>query len=443
MKRSPPPDCADFVSQNEAILERFLALHPKIIDLSLARVETLLDRLGNPHEHLPPVFHVAGTNGKGSTIAFLDACLQADGRSVHAYTSPHLVGFNERIRLDGEAIHPERLYQLLRHCEEVNGGDAITYFEITSAAAFLAFRETPADVLLLEVGLGGRLDATNVVASPEMCVLTPVGLDHQQFLGESIEEIAAEKAGILKEGTGAVVAPQETAASQIIEARAEELNAPLYRYGKEWRISRQGDGLLYEDEKGVVELPLPGLFGAHQIINAGAAVAALRHSRFAGINVDALKRGVERTRWRARLQRLENGALFEAVGEGELWLDGGHNPAAARILREAMEEMNKARPNKPLHLVAGMMDTKDAQGFFAEFKGLAQSIATIPIPTEQRSASAKSLLAEAQAAGIKGEAFDSLLEACRAGEGCRVLLCGSLYLAGHVLAEYGNQPESR
>ena len=443
MKKPPPPDCAGFVSRNEAILERFLALHPKIIDLSLTRVETLLERLGNPHKHLPPVFHVAGTNGKGSTIAFLDACLQADGRRVHAYTSPHLVRFNERIRLDGKAIHPERLYQLLHHCEEVNDRNAVTYFEITSAAAFLAFRETPADVLLLEVGLGGRLDATNVVARPEICAITPIGLDHQQFLGETIEEISAEKAGILKEGVGAVIAPQETAALQAIEARAEELNAPLYRYGKEWHIARQGDGLLYEDERGVIELPLPGLLGAHQIINVGVAVAALRHSRFAEINIDALRRGVEQARWRARLQRLENGALFEAVGEGELWLDGGHNPAAARILREAMEEMNKARPNKPLHLVAGMMDTKDAQGFFAEFKNLARSVATIPIPTEQRSASAKSLLTEAQAAGIKGEAFDSLLEACRAGKGCRVLLCGSLYLAGYVLAEYGSQDENR
>ena len=443
MKKPLPPDCVDFVSQNEAILKRFLALHPKIIDLSLTRVETLLERLGNPHEHLPPVFHVAGTNGKGSTIAFLDTCLQANGQHVHAYTSPHLVRFNERIRLDGEAIHPKRLYQLLHHCEMINGGDAITYFEITSAAAFLSFRETPADVLLLEVGLGGRLDATNVIARPEICVITPVGLDHQQFLGESIEEIAAEKAGILKEGVGAVIAPQKTTASQIIESRAEELNAPLYRYGKEWHISRQGDGLLYEDERGVVELPLPGLFGAHQIINAGVAVAALRYSRFADINVDALRHGVERVRWCARLQRLESGALFEAVGEGELWLDGGHNPAAARVLREAMEEMNKVRPNKPLHLVVGMMDTKDAQGFFVEFKDLVQSIATVPIPEEQRSASAKSLLEEAQTVGIKGEAFESLLEACRVGEGCRVLLCGSLYLAGYVLAEYGNQAESR
>ena len=242
MKKPSPPDCAGFVSRNEAILERFIALHPKVIDLSLVRVKALLERLGNPHEHLPSVFHVAGTNGKGSTIAFLNACLQADGRRVHAYTSPHLVDFNERIRLNGKAIHPERLYQLLHHCEEVNDGNAITYFEITSVAAFLAFREIPADVLLLEVGLGGRLDATNVVASPEICVITPIGLDHQQFLGESIEEIATEKAGILKEGIGAVIAPQEKAALQAIETRAEKLNAPLYRYGKEWHIARQGDG---------------------------------------------------------------------------------------------------------------------------------------------------------------------------------------------------------
>lgn len=443
MKKPSPPDCTGFVSQNEAILKRFIALHPKIIDLSLTRVEALLERLGNPHEHLPPVFHVAGTNGKGSTIAFLDACLQADGRRVHAYTSPHLVDFNERIRLNGKAIHPERLYQLLHHCEEVNNGNAITYFEITSAAAFLAFRKTPADVLLLEVGLGGRLDATNVVARPEICAITPIGLDHQQFLGESIEEIAAEKAGILKEGIGAVIAPQEKAALQTIETHAEKLNAPLYRYGKEWRVARQDDGLLYEDERGIVELPLPGLFGTHQIINAGVAVAALRHSSFAKINVNALRHGVEQARWRARLQRLEDGALFEAVGKGELWLDGGHNPAAACILREAMEAMDKARPNKPLHLVVGMMDTKDAQGFFAEFRDLARSVATVPILTEQRSASAKSLLTEAQTVGIKGEAFDSPLEACRAGKGCRVLLCGSLYLAGYVLTEYGSQTENR
>ena len=436
MTTPPPPDTSE---SSEAILQRFVSLHPKAIDLSLDRVEALLARLGNPHKHLPPVFHVAGTNGKGSSIAFLDACLQAGGYATHAYTSPHLLRFAERIRLNGKDIDEAHLYQLLRHCEEVNGGGNITYFEITSVAAFLAFSQTDADALLLEVGLGGRLDATNVVARPEVCVITPIGLDHQQFLGENIEAIATEKAGILKSEVGAVIAPQETAALHIIEARAKEINAPLWRYEKEWRVSQKEDALLYEDESGSLSLPLPGLAGAHQLINAGAAIAALRHSRFSNITTEALARGIASARWRGRLQRIEHGALFDALGgSGELWLDGGHNPAAARVLRAAMEEMNRQRPNKPLHLVVGMMDTKDAQGFFAAFAGLARSVATVAIPEEERSVAAERLITEARAAGLEGQACDSLASACSAGEGCRVLLCGSLYLAGKALEQCGD-----
>ena len=436
MKTPPPPDNSE---SSEAILQRFIALHPKAIDLSLGRVEALLARLGNPHKRLPPVFHVAGTNGKGSTIAFLDACLQAGGYTTHAYSSPHLLHFAERIRLNGKDIDEARLYQLLRHCEEVNGGGNITYFEITSVAAFLAFSQTDADALLLEVGLGGRLDATNVIARPEVCVITPIGLDHQQFLGESLEEIAAEKAGILKPEVGAVIAPQEEVALRVIEARAKEINAPLWRHGKEWRISRKEDAFIYEDEGGAVSLPLPELAGAHQLINAGAAVAALRHSRFSNMKTEALARGIASARWRGRLQRIERGVLFEALGgSGELWLDGGHNPAAARALRTTMEEMNKQRPNLPLHLVVGMMDTKDAQGFFAAFAGLTRSVATVSIPEEERSVAADVLLAEARAAGLEGQACDSLTSACGAGAGCRVLLCGSLYLAGKALEQCGD-----
>ena len=423
---------------SDAVLQRFLALHPKAIDLSLGRIRELLARLENPQEHLPPLFHIAGTNGKGSTIAFLEACLKASGQRVHAYTSPHLLRFAERVRLDGREIEEAHLYRLLRRCEDANDGRPITWFEITTAAAFLAFAETPADVLLLEVGLGGRLDATNVVPAPEICAITPIGLDHQQHLGNSIAAIAGEKAGIFKPGSMAVSAPQRRPAQQVLDAAADKLKIPLWRHGKEWHIKRSGEKMRYEDAQGALMLPLPALAGEHQIVNAGLALAALRCSALGGdIDGEALARGMRTARNPARLQRIARGALAEAAGaNNELWLDGGHNPHAARALAEAMEAL---RPSKPLHLVVGMLGSKHARGFFAPFRGRANSVATVTIPEQENAASAESLAGHARAAGLRARACSDAREAIRAvsagggAQGCRILVCGSLHLAGYCL----------
>ncbi|SES28417.1 dihydrofolate synthase / folylpolyglutamate synthase [Tranquillimonas rosea] len=419
---------------SDRILTRMMALHPKVIDLVLDRVWRLLDATGNPQDALPPVIHVAGTNGKGSTLAMLRAGLEAAGNRVHAYTSPHLVRFHERIRLAGELIGEDELAAILDECEAANEGHPITYFEITTCAALLAFSRVPAEYCLLEVGLGGRLDATNVVARPRLTAITPVALDHQQFLGETLPEIAAEKAGILKRGVPCVVGRQENAALEVIEARAAALGAPLLVRGQHWHAWEERGRLVYQDERGLLDLPLPALPGRHQIDNAGIALAALRHLESDETACEAAMTGAA---WPARMQRLTRGPLADAAPGAQIWLDGGHNPHAGAALADSLAAMD----DRPLHLICGMLNTKDAGGYLAPLAGMAASLTAVPIPGEHSAHPPAEVAAAARAAGIPASEAESvgaaLAEIAGTAPGARVLICGSLYLAGQVLGENG------
>ncbi|HTC18887.1 MAG TPA: folylpolyglutamate synthase/dihydrofolate synthase family protein [Stellaceae bacterium] len=404
--------------------------------MSLERVQRLLAELGDPQDKLPPVVHVAGTNGKGSTVAFLRAFLEAGGLRVHAYTSPHLVRFHERIRLAGRLIEEKHLAALLEECERFNRGAPITFFEITTAAALLGFARAPADIVLLEVGLGGRFDATNVIARPAVTVVTPVSLDHQHFLGETIAAIAFEKAGILKKGVPAVVAAQPPEAETVIEARARELGAPVFREGKEWNVSRGADGGLAYRGKRDLDLPPPGLLGEHQYGNAGTALAALDCLGGLKLGADALARGVKAVEWPARLQRLAKGPLVSALPpDCELWLDGAHNPAGGAALARFVAGWK----DKPTRLVFGMLKTHDAAAFLEPLAPLVESLAAVAIPREANSLSAEEAAAAARNAGLIASAQPSLLAAVTsaARPSSRILICGSLYLAGRVLEENG------
>lgn len=428
-----------FAQPSDAILARLMTLHPKIIDLSLDRVVALLDKLGNPHHRLPPVVHIAGTNGKGSVGAYMRAALESAGYRVHAYTSPHLVRFHERVRLAGELIDEQYLADCLRRCEEANGGAPITYFEITTVAAFLAFVETPADILLLEVGLGGRLDATNLIDKPAVTVITPVSIDHQQFLGETLAEIAGEKAAIQKRGVPSVVGPQPPEAAAAIDAYAARIGAPTFRYGRSFSVEVTAGGMVYS-AAGRIMLPRPVLPGAHQIDNAATAIAALQRLKGFTVTEMDLANGLMKAEWPARMQRLKTGPLFDMLPEGwELWLDGGHNAAAGEALAAHAAE-NWA--DRPLWLVTGMLNNKQADRFLAAFEGLATGAYTVTIPGEPASYKAQETAAIAASAGLKAEAAEDVESAvaaivCGERKPARILICGSLYLAGHVLSRNG------
>ena len=420
---------------SDAVLERLTRLHPKVIDLSLGRIERLLARLGHPELRLPPVVHVAGTNGKGSVIALLRAMLEADGRRTHVYTSPHLVRFHERIRLAGAPIPEADLLALLQACEAANGEAPITFFEITTAAAFLAFAETPADVLLLEVGLGGRLDATNVIAEPALTAITPVSMDHMQYLGPTLAEIAFEKAGILKPGVTAVIGRQARAAAEVIDKRAAEVAAPLLRQGRQWEVVPQREGFHLRDGDETLELPRPALVGAHQFDNAGQGAVLARRLE---LPQAAIAEGLRRVYWPARLQHLTHGPLVSSLPDGwQLWLDGGHNAQAGEILAA-----EAAGWDQPLDLIYGMLNTKAAADFLKPLAGCVRRLRAVAIPGEPNSLSAAEAAAHAEACGISaqsaGDAATALRELVAAGEEPgRVLICGSLYLAGKVLADNG------
>lgn len=434
------------MARSDAILMRLLSLHPKIIDLSLARMEKILAKLGNPQNRVPPVIHIAGTNGKGSTLAMARAILEAAGLSVHTYTSPHLVRFHERIRVAGELISEEHLSALLEECEAVNGSEPITFFEITTAAAFLAFSRTAADYLLLEVGLGGRLDATNVIDRPAVSVITSIGLDHQQYLGETIVEIAREKAGILKRGVTGIVGVQPPEAREAIEVVASHVGAPLQIGNQDWQSYAQNGRLVFQDKNGLLDLPLPALLGPHQIDNAGNAIAALRSLNDKRITEKAYSDGLRNVTWPARLQKLGAGHLKEHLREGsELWLDGGHNGPAGGVLAQALAEM-QARSPRPLVIVWGMINTKDPGAFIANFKGLANHVITLTIPEEINAIPADELAKIARSNGLAAEAAADLQKALgqapKTGPAPRILICGSLYLAGHVLALHNGETPS-
>lgn len=434
------------LTASDTILERLTGLHPKLIDLSLDRTWRLLAALGHPERALPPVFHIAGTNGKGSVAAYLRACLEAGGYAVHSYTSPHLVRFHERIRLAGRPqsafVGEPALAGLLDECERANNGEPITFFEITTCAALLAFSRVPADALILEVGMGGRLDTTNVVEKPAISVITPVDLDHQAFLGDTIALIAAEKAGILKRGVPAVIGPQPDEARVAIEMAAEKTGTRLFVHGQDFTAHEEAGALVYQDEAGLLDLPLPRLAGRHQIDNAGTAICALRQSGILPLDRAAIADGLTHADWPARLQRLTRGPLIALLPkESDIWLDGGHNPAAGRAVAETMADL-AARDPKPLVLVAGMLDTKDAPGFFAPFAGLAAHVETVTIPDAPASLPAEKLAEAARAAGLDATPAASLesaiaravVDAGRASP--RILICGSLYLAGHILRDH-------
>jgi len=415
---------------SDIILERMMALHPKIIDLTLDRMQRLLAALDHPEQKLPPVIHLAGTNGKGSTQAMIRAGLEAGGKKVHAYTSPHLARFHERIRLAGTLISEADLTATLDECYAANQDQVITYFEITTVAAMLAFSRHAADFTLLEVGLGGRLDATNVVDTPALTVITPVSIDHQQYLGETLAEIATEKAGILKRRVPCIVGRQEDEGLAVIEARAERLGAPLIVYGQHWHVGEERGRLIYQDERGLLDLPLPALIGAHQVENAGMAIAALRHL---GMDEATCEAAMVNATWPARLQRLKCGPLVDQAGACELWLDGGHNAAAGFALAEALGRLTE----KPTHLICGMLNTKDVSGYLRPLAGVAKSLVAVEIPGEANTLSAKTTKAAAQSVGMMASAAPSVAEALAdilsQDANARVLICGSLYLAGRIL----------
>jgi dihydrofolate synthase/folylpolyglutamate synthase len=449
----------------EQVLERFGTLHPKRIDaidsntLSLDRIERLLAALGNPEDKMPPVVHVAGTNGKGSTIATLRACLEAAGCRVHVYTSPHLVRFNERIRVAGELIEDEALIALLEECERVNAGQPITFFEVATCVAFLAFSRTPADIALLETGLGGRLDTTNVVRRPAATAITPVSLDHQAFLGDTIAAIAGEKAGILRPGVPAIIGPQPSEAEAVIEARALAIGAPLSRWHQEWRCDplsslsrtageggrgrspRAGEGsggMRYVGTRWRLDLPLPSLPGRHQLANAGAAIACLEQMPQFPSPAAAIAEGLRHIDWPARLQRLRHGPLINMLPAGwELWLDGGHNPAAGEVLADAAAAWDDC----PLYLIVGMLKTKDAAGFLTPLAARTQALYAVTIPGEENPHPAAEIVRSARAVGITSQESASIESALRDivrhSKPARVLICGSLHFAGVVLAENG------
>ncbi|HSI42526.1 MAG TPA: folylpolyglutamate synthase/dihydrofolate synthase family protein [Xanthobacteraceae bacterium] len=428
----------------ETILERLLALHPKRIDLSLDRMRRLLAALGHPEQRLPPVIHVAGTNGKGSTIAFMRAVLEAAGRRVHVYTSPHLVRFNERIRLAGHLVSDERLAAALERAERANDGAPITFFEITTASAFLLFAEEPADVLLLEVGLGGRLDATNLVERPLASLITPVSIDHVEFLGDTLGAIAAEKAGILKRGVPAVLGRQPPEALRVIERQAARLRCPLHILGEQFQAYEEGGRLVVVDEQGLVDLPRPRLLGPHQVENAGLAVAALRVSGLA-LPPPAFEAGMRAADWPARLQRLGPGPLTAHAPEGvDIWLDGGHNAAGGQALAAALADIEERVP-RPLVLVVGMLANKDASAFLAPFAGLARELVAVPVPGDHKGLAPDALAGACASIGIPASTASSVAAALDGlatfplAPPPRVLITGSLYLAGTVLAENGNR----
>ncbi len=419
---------------SDILLDRMMSLHPKIIDLTLDRVHRLLAALDHPERKLPPVIHIAGTNGKGSTLAMIRAGIEGAGGAAHVYTSPHLARFHERIRLAGSLIEEDELSTILDDCLAANGPEAITYFEITTCAGLLAFARERADFTLLETGLGGRLDATNVVEAPALTIITPIDLDHQQFLGDTIEEIAGEKAGIIKRGVPVVVGPQPEAALDVIEARAARLGAPVLAYGQHWHVWEECGRLIFQDETGLLDLPLPNLVGGHQVMNAGAALAAMRHL---GMDETAFEAAVTRAEWPARMQRLKTGPLVDMATKSgaELWLDGGHNPAAAKAIVESLSRL----PDRPTHLICGMLNTKDVSGFMQILSNVAESLKSVSIPGQTATILAEETRDFAAVAGLESSDAPSveaalemiLAEAPRA----RVLICGSLYLAGEILKE--------
>jgi dihydrofolate synthase/folylpolyglutamate synthase len=434
----------------EQLIARLSALHPKRIDLSLDRMHALLARLDHPERRLPPVIHVAGTNGKGSTIAYLRSILEAAGLRVHVFTSPYLVRPNECYRLGrsggGVLVEDDELCAVLEHCESANAGAPITIFEAETAAAFCLFAQHPADVVLLEVGLGGRLDSTNVIDAPLAAVIAPISMDHTEFLGDTLTAIAGEKAAIIKRQVPVVCAEQFSEAMAVVEAQAARLRAPLHAAGQQWHVSIERGRLVYQDERGLMDLAAPRLFGRHQFDNAGLAIATLRAQNVFRIDGAAFERGIVHAEWPARMQRLASGRLAALGPPGsELWLDGGHNAEGGRVAAAALGDLEE-RVSRPLVLIVGMMANKDVAGFLANFAGLTRHIIAVEIPGRDNAMPPDRLADAARALGMRVDFAANVEAALQALSGLayevppRILITGSLYLAGHVLSINGTPP---
>ncbi|MCF3639935.1 bifunctional folylpolyglutamate synthase/dihydrofolate synthase [Rhizobium sp. TRM95111] len=435
-------------------IEKLLALHPKGFDLSLHRITRLLAALGDPHTRLPPVIHVAGTNGKGSAAAFSRAILEAAGLSVHVHTSPHLVNWHERYRLGvkggrGQLVADAVLADAVRRVAHANAGEAITVFEILTAVTFLLFAEHPADAAVIEVGLGGRFDATNVIARPACTVIMPISLDHQAYLGDRVELIAAEKAGIMKRGAPVVIGHQEEeAARTVLIETAERLACPHAVYGQEFLAYEEFGRLVYQDEFGLHDLPLPRLPGRHQYANAAAAIRAVKAAGFA-VSDAAIERALVSVEWPGRLQKLTDGLLARLAPRGsEIWVDGGHNPGAGQVIAETMATFEERDP-RPLFLITGMINTKDPRGYFDAFRGIAERVFTVPIRGSDAGLDPVALAGDAEDAGLDAEPLLTVADALAAVGRVvdedrvvpRILIGGSLYLVGDVLADNGTPPK--
>ena len=432
------------------LIARLSALHPKRIDLDLKRMQRLLQQLDHPERRLPPVIHVAGTNGKGSTIAYLRAILEAAGLRVHALTSPYLVRINECYRLGGIGggvfAGDDELRAALEHCERANAGAPITIFEIETAAAFCLFAQHPADVVLLEVGLGGRLDATNVIDAPLASVIAPVSMDHTEFLGQTLMAIAREKAGIIKRDVPVICAEQAPEAMAVIETQAGRMRAPLHAAGQQWHVNVERGRLVYQDDRGLMDLAAPKLFGRHQFDNAGLAIATLRAQNVFRIGAAAFEAGIVNAEWPARMQRLASGTLVDQAPPGcEVWLDGGHNAEGGRVVAAALGDLEE-RVSRPLVVIAGMMANKDANAFLANFAGLTRHIIAVQVPDRDNAMPTDRLADAARALGMRVETAPSVEAALHSLAGLayevppRILITGSLYLAGHVLSANGTPP---
>ncbi len=425
-----------------------MALHPKGFDLTLDRVRRLLHELGNPQDRLPPVIHVAGTNGKGSCVAFCRALLEASGRTAHVHVSPHLVAWHERFRIAGHLVDDALLAQTVERVAEANGGQKITVFELLTAVMFVLFSEHPADAAVIEVGLGGRGDATNVMARPAATVIMPIGLDHEAYLGDTVEKIAGEKAGIIKPGVPLIVGrqPHEGALEVILDVAARR-RAPTLVYGQDYFAFEEHGRMVVQHDAGLFDLPLPALPGRHQISNAAAAIMAVRAAGFS-LGEAEVETAMTSVSWPARMQRLSTGPLVELAPPGaEIWLDGGHNPAGATVAAEFLAEREE-EVERPLFLITGMINTKDARGYFRVFDGLVRHVFTVPVPSSDAGIPAEDLADKALEAGLSAEPIGSVAEALSLlGESWnglerppRILIGGSLYLAGDVLRDNGMLP---
>ena len=434
----------------EEEIDALMQLHPKGFDLSLERVTRLLHVLGNPHLRLPPVIHIAGTNGKGSATAFCRAILEAAGLSVHVHTSPHLVRWHERYRMGGGRLVEDQVFaDALRRIAKANDGQSITVYEILTAVGFLLFSEHPADAVILEVGLGGRFDATNVIPKPAVSLIMPISMDHEAYLGDSVEKIAFEKAGIIKRRCSVVIGQQPFAgAKDTLIALAEKAGGPLAVYGQEFLAFQEHGRMVYQDEDGLLDLPRPALIGRHQIANAAAAIKAVRMAGF-DVADEAVERGVAAADWPARMQRLSQGALVSlAPKDAEIWLDGGHNPGAGLVIAEALAELDE-RAERPLFMIAGMLNTKDSTGYFKAFEGLVKHVYCVPVTGSDAGLAPEKLALSAQEAGLSAEPVASAANALALlrdnfdpdETAPRILIGGSLYLAGEVLKDNGTLPE--